>query len=253
MIPENWIAFPTGILIATVVSAIGLGGGILWMPFFLIVMKLRPETAVITSLFIQTAGMASGSVAFFMQKKVDVKLALIILAIAFPGIMAGACLANILSSHLIEVVLGVMVMMTAFVFVSTNEKYTELGEPKADYAKIPKYSWVPALSSVVSGMLSISMSEWLIPVMRSKLSLKMSGAIATCIVIALGTCLMGSAIHLLMGGKANFSIVMFAVPGVLIGGQIGPRITTRINERLLKEIFIFLLTLVGIHLIYNSF
>lgn len=253
MVPENWLAFPTGILIATVVSAIGLGGGILWMPFFLIVMKLRPETAVLTSLLIQTAGMTSGSIAFFMQKKVDVKLALIMLAIAFPGIIAGACLANVLPAHYIEIILGVMVMMTAFVFVSTNEKYTELGEPRAEYDRIPKYSWVPAFASVISGMLSISMSEWLIPVMRSKLSLRMSAAIATCIVIAMGTCLMGSTIHLIMGGKANFAIVAYGVPGVLIGGQIGPRITTRINERMLKEIFIFLLTLVGIHLIYNSY
>ncbi len=64
MIPETWFAFPTGILIATAASAMGLGGGILWMPFFLIVMKLRPETAVVTSLLIQSAGMASGSVAW---------------------------------------------------------------------------------------------------------------------------------------------------------------------------------------------
>jgi len=43
------------------------------------------------------------------------------------------------------------------------------------------------------------------------------------------------------------------VPGVMIGGQIGPRIIRRINERILKEMFVFVLTLFGIHLIYNSF
>jgi hypothetical protein len=40
---------------------------------------------------------------------------------------------------------------------------------------------------------------------------------------------------------------------VIIGGQIGPRFSERINERMLKEVFIFLLTLIGIHLIYNSY
>ena len=35
--------------------------------------------------------------------------------------------------------------------------------------------------------------------------------------------------------------------------QLGPRLAERINDRVLKEIFIFLLTLIGIHLIYNSY
>jgi len=59
--------------------------------------------------------------------------------------------------------------------------------------------------------------------------------------------------HLLMGGRAEPAVILWALPGVILGGQIGPRITTRINERLLKEIFIFLLTLLGIHLIYNAY
>lgn len=116
-----------------------------------------------------------------------------------------------------------------------------------------RYSWVIVPASVMSGMLSISMSEWLIPIMRSRLSLRMSSAIATCIFIAFGTSIIGTLTHLTMGGKADLSLVLFAVPGVIIGGQIGPRLTKKINERLLKEIFVFLLTLVGIHLIYNSY
>jgi len=53
---EMWLALPTGILISTVVSSIGIGGGILWMPFLLVVLKMNPETAVSTSLLIQTFG-----------------------------------------------------------------------------------------------------------------------------------------------------------------------------------------------------
>ncbi len=122
---EMWLALPTGILISTVVSSIGIGGGILWMPFLLVVLKMNPETAVSTSLLIQTFGKGSGSIAYIRQRTVDHKLALL--------------------------------------------------------------------------------------------------------------------------------LILIAVPGVMIGGQIGPRITKKINERLLKEVFIFLLTLVGIHLIYNSY
>jgi len=253
MMSESWTAFPVGILIATVVSSIGLGGGIFWMPFFLIVMKLRPEVAVLTSLLIQAAGMGSGAIAFFRQKSVDHRLGLFLLVIAVPGITAGAHIAKKIEAAHIEVILGLIVMMTAFLFVSSNQKYDDMGNPRADIRTAYRYSWAVVLASVMSGMLSVSMSEWLIPIMRSKLSLRMSIAIGTCIFITFGTCVIGATVHLLTGGTANFSIVLYAVPGVIIGGQIGPRITKRINERLLKEIFIFILTLVGIHLIYNSY
>lgn len=36
---EIWLALPAGILISTVVSSVGIGGGILWMPFLLFVFK----------------------------------------------------------------------------------------------------------------------------------------------------------------------------------------------------------------------
>lgn len=248
-----WITFPAGILISAAVSSIGLGGGILWMPYFLIIYELSPETAVLTSLLIQTAGMGSGSIAFFRQKRVDHKLGLLLLAIALPGIAGGAYVAyNIEAPHM-EMILGILVMTTAFIFVSSNQKYEDLGETDADLKQVYRNSWIVILASVMSGMLSVSMSEWLIPVMRTRLSMKMSNAIATCIFIAFGTCIAGSCIHMAIGGRPCLALVFWGIPGVLIGGQIGPRITQRINERLLKEIFIFLLTLVGIHLIYNSY
>lgn len=253
MTVESWIAFPAGILISAAVSSIGLGGGILWMPFFLIIYKLEPETAVLTSLLIQTAGMGSGTVAFFRQKKVDHKLGLLVLAIAVPGITGGAFIAYNIEAPHIEMILGILVMTTAFIFVSSNQKYEDIGETRADLKQAYRNSWIVVLASVMSGMLSVSMSEWLIPVMRSRLSMRMSNAIATCIFIAFGTCVAGSCIHLIIGGRPSLALVLWAVPGVMIGGQIGPRITQRINERLLKEIFIFLLTLLGIHLIYNSY
>lgn len=250
---QTWIAFPTGILISTVASAIGIGGGVLWMPFLLIVLNIRPDNAVLTSLMIQTAGMGSGSIAFFLQKRIDYRLALLFLLVALPGIFSGAYLLSKLKSSHMEMILGILVMTTAFLFVSSNQKYDDIGRKKAEIKTAVRYSWVTVLASVITGMLSISMSEWLIPLMRSKLCLRMSSAIATCIFIAFGTCIIGSSMHMFLGGKASLFAVMWGVPGVIIGGQIGPRITRRINERILKEVFIFLLTLVGIHLIYNAY
>ena len=86
---ESWVAFPAGIVIAAAATSVGIGGGILWMPFLLIVMKLKPDAAVFTSLLIQSVGMASGTLAYSQKKQVDSGLALFLLVVAVPGIALG--------------------------------------------------------------------------------------------------------------------------------------------------------------------
>jgi uncharacterized membrane protein YfcA len=250
---EVWLALPTGIGIAAVASAVGIGGGILWMPFLIIMLRLKPETAVLTSLIIQSAGMGSGAVAYGRKDRIDYRLAGLLLLITAPGIAVGAYAASITSPAHMELILGLLTLTTAFLFVSSNQQYHDVGGTRAQRQGANPYLGFISLLSIVSGMLSISIGEWLIPLMRSKMALRMSVAVATSITTIFGTCLIGAASHALLGNHPQWAVILWAVPGVLIGGQIGPRLAERINERKLKDIFIFLLTLIGIHLIYNAF
>ena len=223
------------------------------MPFLLLGLKLRPDTAVVTSLLIQTAGMGSGAVAFWRQNQTDLRLSGFLLAVTVPGVAIGAFLTrNITPDHL-ELILGLLTLATAFIFVSGHESYGHCGREHADLKDVSRYGPVISTMAVASGMLSISIGEWIVPLMRSKLSLRMGAAVATSVTTIFGICILGAISHLLMGGRADLSSLLWAVPGVIIGGQVGPRIAERINDRLLKEVFVFLLTLIGIHLIYNSY
>jgi uncharacterized membrane protein YfcA len=232
---------------------IGFGGGILWMPFLLIVSQLQPQSAILTSLCIQTFGTASGSIAYIRQKKTDNRLALFLLAIAIPGLYLGAYVAHKVTPSHIELILGLVSMLTALLFVSSNQKYLDVGRDRATIKEAYKHSWIATIMAFASGMLTINMGEWLVPVMKNKMSLKMSNAVATTILITFGVSVVGAASHLMMGSRIDLPTTLWGIPGVVIGGQIGPMLVRRIDERFLKEIFIFLLTLIGIHLVYNSY
>jgi hypothetical protein len=160
---EVWLALPTGIGIATVASAVGIGGGILWMPFLIIMLRLKPETAVLTSLIIQSAGMGSGAVAYRRQDRIDYRLAGLLLLITAPGIAAGAYAASITSPAHMELILGLLTLSTAFLFVSSNQQYHDVGGMRAQRRGANPYLGFISLLSIVSGMLSISIGEWLIP------------------------------------------------------------------------------------------
>ena len=253
MISLGMLAFPVGVIIASLASTVGIGGGILWMPFFLIFLKLSPETAVVTSLLVQTAGMGSGSVAYVRKRTADISLAGVLLLLTLPGLVLGALLTRLLSAANLELALGILTLTTAFLFVSANQKYSDMGADRVPLNGARNYGWIVSAMAVTSGMLSVSIGEWLVPLMRNRMNLRMRVAVATSIVTIFGTCVAGSISHVILGATVDLNVLAWAVPGVIIGGQIGPRLTERINERMLKEVFIFLLTLIGIHLIYNSY
>jgi uncharacterized protein len=246
------MAFPMGVIIASLVSAVGIGGGILWMPFFIIFLKLPPDAAVITSLVVQTAGMGSGTVACVKRKSADLTLAGFLLVLTLPGIAVGALMTRLLTSGNLELALGIFTLTSAFVFVSVNQRYADMGKNRVSLKQARQYGWVVSLMAVASGMLSVSIGEWLVPLMRSRLQLRMHTAVGTSIVTIFGTCIAGAVLHGMLGASVVPIVLLWAIPGVIIGGQVGPRLAEKINERMLKEVFIFLLTLIGIHLIYNS-
>ena len=250
---DNWWSFPFGVLIAMISSTVGIGGGILWMPFLLIFVGLGPGTAVLTSLMIQTVGMGSGTLAYWRQRQIDKRLAAFLLLLTLPGIAFGAWLTQSVAPSNLELVLGLLTLFTALIFVSANQKYGDSGGDRVDMTRARRYGWAVSLMAVASGMLSVSIGEWVVPLMRNKMSLRMGVAVATSIATIFGVCLLATCFHIMGGARADWPIVAWAVPGVLIGGQLGPRLAERINDRVLKEIFIFLLTLIGIHLIYNSY
>jgi uncharacterized membrane protein YfcA len=207
---------------------------------------------VLTPVNTPRAAWGAGGAASGRRNRIDYRLAGRLLLITIPGIALGAYATRLVSPAHLELLLGLLTLTTAFLFVSSKQHYHDIGRTRARRDSMKPYLGFVALLSMTSGMLSISIGEWLIPILRSKLALRMSAAIATSIATVFGTCLLGALIHALMGSQPQWSIILWAVPGVLIGGQIGPCLAERVHERKLKDMFIFLLTLIGIHLIYNA-
>jgi len=223
------------------------------MPFLLMALKIEPATALLTSLLIQIAGTASGSVAFVRNKKADVRLALLLLTIGLPGLALGAYIGHSLTLTHIGLFIGLISLGTALLFVCANHNYGDDGNDRVEFRNACRHSWIAGIMAVMCGMLTINIGEWLVPVMQRKMHLKMSNSVATCVLITCGMSILGAAAHCLMASKPNLNVMLWAVPGVLIGGQIGPLLVTRIDERHLKEVFVFLLTLIGVHLVYRSY
>ncbi|MBN2134224.1 MAG: sulfite exporter TauE/SafE family protein [Acidobacteria bacterium] len=246
------LAIPIGIIIATIAMSIGLGGGIIWVPVMLWLYGLTPQEAVATSLVIQVAGLGSGTVAYLRAGAVRLKVLPALVGAALPSVIVGSILAVSLPRELVQGTLGLMSLALALIFVSQQEGLELLssaGEKKSNTLSIMP---IAGFFGFFSGFLSVGIGEWIIPFMKKRLRMQMYESVATAVTTMFILAITGSFTHGIFGNKIRWSLAAYAIVGVIIGAQIGPRISKRINDRALKEVFIYIMTLIGIHEIFQA-
>jgi len=243
-----------GITIATIVMTIGIGGGILWTPLLILVYNVSPREAILTSLLIQVAGMGSGSIAFLRANLIEKKLVLIFFLTALPGVIIGSFVTVNLQQQPVQMAIGIMAMILAVLFVASHESIDdEQTVYRFDAAKVRSVLPIPGFFGFIMGFLSLGIGEWLIPALRNHLHLTMARCVATVIPMMFLLAVVASTLHWsLSDDKIQLNYVIWGSIGTLIGAQIGARFSQYIDDRLLKEGFIFLMTLIGIHLIFQS-
>ncbi len=247
----EWLALPAGFIIATLVTLVGFGGGILWMPYLLLVARLDPVQAVTTSLIIQVGGMGSGSVAVIRTRKADLALALYLSACALIGIPFGVWLSKLIPAGSILFLLGTISLVMALVFVYTHEETISAVDRATTLRRAAPYLWLSTVFAVLTGLLSMGVGDFLVPILRNRLRLSMEAAMGSCLIVMAVSAAFAAALHLLIGDLFAFKVVLWAIPGVILGGQLGPRLAGRIPDQTMKEIFIFGLSLAGIHMMFD--
>lgn len=254
---ENWILVPIGIIIASFASLIGIGGGLLWAPYFIFFHGFDPQKAILFSFLIQFVGMGSATFWNIRHNNIYWKIVLFFLPIIIAGVIAGAYLnQRVADPQLLKGVLGLVSISVSIYFAFQTEKYDTVLTLDTSTTPTVKQQGQSFFFGIVSGLFSVGISDFLVPLMRSSLKIPMKHSIGTSLFLNFCLAIVGAGTHLSFShyqpdmGMAY--IIFFSWIGVFIGGQIGPKLANVIDEGRLKEVFIFTLLLIGIHLIYQS-
>lgn len=106
----------TGLIIATPMSMVGLGGGILIVPA-LIVLGVPAQNAVAISLVAMCGTTISASVGYIRHGRVDYKLSLLYDILDIPGVAVGAYLTTVLPKNVLAGVCGIFVMVMSVLLI----------------------------------------------------------------------------------------------------------------------------------------
>lgn len=251
--PLVYEMFPILVLIGfaagTLGSMIGVGGGIIIVPF-LTFFGMQPAQIASTSLFAVTSTSVSSSIEYSRQKRIDYKLAISMAAAALPGTVLGAVLSHSISLESFRLYFAILLAIAGlYVLYKTRI----LREPQT---KSPTFSTklaVVALSfvaGVISSLFGVGGGIIFVPAMLLLLGIAMQRAAPTSQLILLITSIGGLVAHIALGHPDYVSGILLAA-GAVIGGQVGARLSKRVRDYYLQAALGIVLIGVSAKLIYD--
>lgn len=278
-----WYMFPVAIVISTIAMMGGIGGAVLFSPFFILVFPLiggaplEPEEAIGIALVTEVFGFSSGLFGYWRQKLIDYKTGLILLSVAIPLGIIGSTLSHNVSDKMLKEVFGIILILLALLVyhkpeqkeledISVNAlsgKYEKQGARTCvkaadgkDYCyNVCNRKWgmfFTGIGALAAGMLSFGLGEIEVTQLIKRCKLPIKIAAATSVFIITFTVLAASITHIInLSSEGGFftipwNIVLMTAPGVLIGGQIGSRVSGYISQEKMEDFLGFLFASIGI-------
>lgn len=242
-----------GVSVGTFGTLVGIGGGIILIPVFLLVFQWTPQQAVGTSLVVVFFNAVSGSVAYIKQKKVYYDAAIRFSIATLPGAVIGSYLAEYFTSTSFQVSFGgllIIVSMTMFFCGKQQEGKSEFGEIGFTYNRT-----LGVLLSVLVGFLSsilgIGGGVIHVPAMVYILGFPTHVATATShFVLAIST-FFGVVTHYIIGNILIKPGLIIGI-GAVVGAQIGAKLSVKVQSHAILILLAIALFLLGLRLVLTA-
>lgn len=279
---EYWYLLPISIFIATISMSSGIGGAVFFTPIFLLWLKLEPTTAVGTALITELFGFGSGLIAYARARLIDFKLGINLLMFSVPAAIAGVLLADLFPPAVLKTIFATgLIFIGVQLYTSWRQEQKEkldleiMAESKSEHESTltdrngKQYFYTvcnknmgrsfAAIGGAFLGMISVGLAELQEYHLVAKCRVPSPVAVATSIFVVVVTVSVAVTGHLIeFNAEADsetfqrvLNIAAFTVPGVLIGGQIGPRLQARLDPDIVKVAVAAIFVLIGLFMLWT--
>lgn len=275
-----WL-LPAALLISTIAMATGVGGAIFYSPLFIIVLGLEPKVAIGTALITELFGFSSGLFSYSRLKLIDYKLGMRILSFSIPFALLGLYIGKYLPPDVLKGIFATGIIFIAYqIFTEwlmeeslgeytkhhkgasdTNTVHVDASGKQYHYAICNRHigNFLSAIGGLFVGMISVGLGELLDYHLVSKCKVPTPIAVGTAIFAVVITVLIASLGHFYefffhsTGDVLNdvLEVVIFTIPGVLIGGQLGPKLQEVLPESYVKVGLSVLFVIVGLLMFFT--
>jgi uncharacterized membrane protein YfcA len=245
----------------------GLGGGVFIVPALVVLAKMPMRVAVGASLISVVATSAGASVAFVRDGWTNLKVAMVLECATVTGALAGAYLAGVIPTTVLELLFALMMLQSAYFALRKQEdELIENGDPIAkrlhldgeitdgsgkrvhyEVVNFPSGAALMVVAGIMSGLLGIGSGALKVMAMDyfMHLPLKVSSATSN---FMIGVTAGAGALVFLARGDVATSVAAPVALGVTLGALAGSKVLPHANVKALRLSFVVILVLVALEM-----
>jgi len=272
----NILEFTTLIWLGSLVagflgSLTGLGGGVVIVPLFTLAFGVDIRYAIGASLVSVIATSSGAAAAYVREGFSNIRIGMFLEIATTLGALVGAALSSTLSTQILAVIFGAVLVYSAFLSGRRREEDHRIDKPdpwatllkldasyptrdgKVQYhvRGIPGGFSLMFVAGTLSGLLGIGSGAVKVLAMDQAMRLPFKVSTTTSNFMIGVTAAAGAGVYL-SRGYIDPGLAMPVVLGVLIGSLLGARILFGTKTRLLRIIFALVILALGIEMIYNG-
>jgi len=232
---------------------VGLGGGFIVVPALRILFGLGPAEAAGTSLALVVANSASGAFTYFLQKRVHIKIGLLLAAGGFPGSILGAIAVQYIPAQAWDWSFAAFLVVVGANMIYTRKRIAARANDADDISKVAAMSLPVALVAgffvgVVSSLFGVGGGVVVIPSLLYFSTLPAHAISATSHFAIFLTSPVGLITHA-MQSDIRWTYAIPLVIGGLCGGPIGARLSLRLNAKQLTVLVAVAITIAAFSIV----
>ena len=254
-------------------TLVGAGGGFILTPLLLLIFTEQPsEVIAATSLSVVCLNALSGSVAYYRQKRIDLKTSASFALAGAPWVIVGVYATSEVPRGPFDIILGLALLILCISIINppppleatqaSGGGLAALAQRRiVDYqGRVYEYAFRfrlgVCLSSIVgflASFLGIGGGPMHVPVMIRILRIPPHIATATSQCELLLTTALAVVVHFFHGNlHAMQNVILPLAIGIIVGAQVGAAMSNKVKSLTLTRILAVLMTLVSLQLLYKG-
>lgn len=248
--PLELVYVGVGILAGAIAGYVGIGGGIIMVPFLTVVMGVDIKIAAPVSIATIVVTSLASSNEYLKRNKVDMELVVLLGLFMALGNITGSLLSEIIPGEWIRVALAIILTYAAFSMIKGRKPDHE---PAMTAHSWPYYLFCGSIAFVggaVAAIVGIGGGIMLVPIMYLLFGLPLTTARGTTLLLMGFSAAASTAVYM-ANDRIDYRIVAPIILGVILGGRIGGRLGSVSRPLAVRIVFGVLMIYLGIRLAYE--
>lgn len=236
-----------GVLAGLFGGYLGVGGGIIMVPYLTLVSGLEIKAAIPISMSAIVVNSLASSSEYLRKGMVDVELVILLGTATLIGMLIGSSLLTVVPAMYVKLLLAGVIIYTAITFAGGKEKVTTGGSDSVPRRHMVWCSVLSLLGGVLASIVGMGGGVIVIPLMFLVIGVPLTVARGTSSFIVGISGAASVAIHLI-NGMVDFSQIPPVMLGTLLGGKLGGSLGTVAKPVAVKILFVVVLLYISVRL-----